>query len=86
VQKSSLGSKLGKHIYPIVPRDFYISEIMLPSAAPLCGESQGIYDPLDPTEKSLVAAEQFATEWLKNLSSWSLDLHKVEHTLLLPSP
>ncbi|PLW22156.1 hypothetical protein PCANC_01003 [Puccinia coronata f. sp. avenae] len=39
-------------------------------------QNWGIYDPLDPTEKSLVAAEQFATEWLKNLSSWSLDLHK----------
>ncbi|KNZ63029.1 hypothetical protein VP01_1195g1 [Puccinia sorghi] len=39
-------------------------------------QNWGYYDPLDPTEKSLAKAEEYATGFLKNLSAWSLDIHK----------
>lgn len=34
------------------------------------------YDPLDSTNKSLLNAERFATEFLKNLSDWSIEIGK----------
>ncbi|KAA1098560.1 hypothetical protein PGT21_036496 [Puccinia graminis f. sp. tritici] len=39
-------------------------------------QNWGYYDPLDSSEKSLMKAEEFATGFLRNLSAWSLDLHK----------
>ncbi|KAA1087850.1 hypothetical protein PGTUg99_017389 [Puccinia graminis f. sp. tritici] len=39
-------------------------------------QNWGVYDPLDPTEKSLKAAKIFANGYLKDLSKWTLDLKK----------
>lgn len=39
-------------------------------------QNWGYYDQLDPTEKSLLNAENFATGFLRNLSAWSLDIRK----------
>ncbi|WAR55298.1 hypothetical protein PtB15_6B37 [Puccinia triticina] len=39
-------------------------------------QNWGYYDPLDSTDKSLMKAEEFAAGFLRNLSAWSLDIHK----------
>ncbi|POW11277.1 hypothetical protein PSTT_05448 [Puccinia striiformis] len=39
-------------------------------------QNWGHYDPLDSTDKSLMQAEEFATGFLRNLSAWSLEIHK----------